>query len=157
LLFRLRGFEISVPPLRHRLEDLPLLVEHFRRQLGGDGRTPAFGEDALRALAAYPWPGNVRELENTVTRLVLTRAQSIRAEDAALVLGTGESGGVFAAAVLSGKSLSQLQEELEREYVRRTIVEHGGDLPGAAQALGITLRALYARLHRLGLRPKELR
>ncbi|MBI4606285.1 MAG: sigma 54-interacting transcriptional regulator [Planctomycetes bacterium] len=157
LFFRLKAFEIRVPALRERIEDLPLLTEHFRSRARDDEEAPAFAEDALRVLAAYPWPGNVRELENAVTHLVLTCAGEIRADDASRLLGRTPEAGLFSPALLRSRRLPALQHALEREYLLELAARHGGDLKATARALGITLRALYARLRRLGIRPREVR
>jgi DNA-binding NtrC family response regulator len=95
LYYRLRGVVLTVPALRHRIEDLPLLVEHVRRQantrhgLAIDGVTDA----TVRRLAAYPWPGNVRELEAVVTEAMLLRGHGwLRAEHLALPSPEGDAG-----------------------------------------------------------------
>jgi two-component system NtrC family response regulator len=156
LFFRLGAFEIAVPPLRERVEDLPLLVEHFRREAIGDGSSVFFDEDALRTLAAYPWPGNVRELRNAVFRLALTRTGRITADDVKLCLEKGRPSGLFSPEVLRSRPIEELLGHLEKEHLIQLHVDHGGDLKEMARVLGITLRALYGRFKRLGLRPGEL-
>src|ERR687883_2064606 len=76
LFYRLNVIPFEVPPLRDRIEDVPLLVEHFNRRfsLAYKKRPKAFGPDALEVLQGYPWPGNVRELRNTVERVVIMHA-----------------------------------------------------------------------------------
>jgi len=83
LFFRLNVFPIQVPPLRQRIEDLPLLLQHFRRKHEATGRPVAeFSQGALQALMQYNWPGNIRELENLVERLGITHGgELVRAED----------------------------------------------------------------------------
>jgi DNA-binding NtrC family response regulator len=94
LYYRLRESVLRVPPLRERLEDLPLLVEHCRRRFNAryglaiDGVTPT----AARALAAYPWPGNVRELEAVLREAMVLQGRGwLRAEDLALPAPEGEA------------------------------------------------------------------
>jgi DNA-binding NtrC family response regulator len=156
LFYRLKAFEVRVPPLRERIDDLPLLVEHFRGLARDGGSAPVFAEDAMRALASYPWPGNVRELENIVTHLALTRSGEVRAEDVAPLLGKAPAGRVFSAAVLRSRPLPELSAQLEREYLLQLAADRGGDVKVMSAALGITLRALYVRLRRLGIRPRDL-
>src|SRR5262249_47325078 len=95
LLFRMGGFEVRVPPLRERVEDIPVLADQFRVEALGDGGSVLFDEGAIQTLAAYPWPGNIRELRNVVFRLVLTRGGRITAEDVKLHLGKPKGTGLF--------------------------------------------------------------
>jgi DNA-binding NtrC family response regulator/Tfp pilus assembly protein PilF len=155
LFYRLKAFDVRVPALRERIDDLPLLVEHFRGLARDGGDAPLFSESAMRALASYPWPGNVRELENVVTHLVLTRSGEVKAEHVAPLLGKSPAGRVFSAAILRSRSLPELADQLEREYLLQLAADRGGDMKAMASALGITLRALYVRLRRLGIRPRE--
>jgi DNA-binding NtrC family response regulator len=162
LFYRLRGLEIPLPPLRERLQDLPELVEHFSNLL--EGTSPAeragpeaviFGEDALRALASYPWPGNVRELGNAVSRLALTSRGRIGQEEVRQFLGEAKPGGIFPPALLRSRPVEQLLSLLEREHLLQLLADREGSLEDAAKALGIKLRALYDRMRRLGVRPRE--
>jgi DNA-binding NtrC family response regulator/Tfp pilus assembly protein PilF len=156
LYFRARGFEVRVPSLRERIEDLPLLAAHFSTQAAGSGEAPVFDAGAMRALAAHPWPGNVRELRNVVYRLALTTGGAISENDVRQVLGEPAADGIFTAAQLRGRPLDQLLAQLEREHLLQLHADSGGDLAAMAKRLGITLRALYARFKRLAIRPKGL-
>ena len=87
LYYRLRRVVLTVPPLRARLDDLPMLIEHMRRQINARHgvRIDGVTDGALRCLAAYPWPGNVRELEAVLEEAMLLRGRGwLRAEDLAL-------------------------------------------------------------------------
>jgi two-component system response regulator HupR/HoxA len=119
LYYRLRRVVLSVPPLRARLEDLPLLVEHIRRQvttrhgLRIDGVT----EGALDRLAAYPWPGNVRELEAVLEEAMVLRGRgALRAEDLALPepasLGEGRPVGSLERDVRSAETRRRLAVQM---------------------------------------------
>ena len=70
LFYRLNVMHLVVPPLRHRLTDIPLLVEHFLCRLNGHGKPKTVAKDAMGALVRYQWPGNIRELENVVERIM---------------------------------------------------------------------------------------
>jgi DNA-binding NtrC family response regulator len=143
LLFRLNTIEIAVPPLRQRLEDVPLLAAHFLEQHARRYRKTmqGFDEGAIRALQAHSWPGNVRELDHAVQRAVLMGdGPRIRAADLAL------RGAADGAPRLEEMSL----EEVETHLIRRTLERHGGNVSQAAKALGLSRSALYRRLQRLG-------
>ena len=144
LLFRLNTIEIHVPPLRDRREDIPPLARLFleaharryRKHIAG------FEEAALKALLDHPWPGNVRELDHAVERAVLM-SDGDRVRSADLGLRAAADGPVR----LEDMSL----EEVEAHLIRRTLQRHGGNVTGAAKALGLSRSALYRRLQRLGL------
>jgi len=156
LLYRVRGLEIALPPLRERLEDLPALVDHFRKLSGADG-TLALDEGAMRALASYSWPGNVRELENFVLRLVVTRQGRLTAGDVEALLSREALRRPFSAALLRSAPLKDLEALLEREYLLQLQADHGGNLDAMARVLGIKVRALYDRLRQAGIKAREPR
>jgi DNA-binding NtrC family response regulator/tetratricopeptide (TPR) repeat protein len=160
LFFRASAIEVAVPPLRERPEDIPALLELFAEREGDEepGREPLLFDDGAReALAAHPWPGNVRELENLVRRLALTRGGTITAADLAPLIGSPRPRSLFPPSLLRGRSLDELLVELEREYLIGLGAERGGDVRAVAEALGITERALFKRLRKLGLRLRDLR
>ena len=96
LFYRINVINISVPPLRERREDIPLLVDHFFENMGhGNGSRPAVSPEAYLALAEYPWPGNVRELANVIERILVSDCGSlIRAEDVPIEIRTPRSIGL---------------------------------------------------------------
>jgi DNA-binding NtrC family response regulator len=142
LYYRLRVLEIAVPPLRDRLNDLPLLAQHFLRCLQQDERPPQLlSPEALQVLARHSWPGNVRELENTLTRAAaLATGDVIRAEHIELgpVPGNGRS------------SLLTL-ELLERGHIERVLCATGGQKVSAARILGVSRPRLDRLLRKHGL------
>ena len=157
LLFRVGAFEVPVLPLRERVEDIPLLAERFRREALGDPGAPGgFDADAARALGSHPWPGNVRELRNLVHRLALTRPGTISGEDVRAALGKESPRGLFPPEVLRSRPLPDLLLQLEREHLAQLHADQDGDMKAMARVLGITVRALYRRFERLGMRPGEL-
>jgi DNA-binding NtrC family response regulator/tetratricopeptide (TPR) repeat protein len=155
LYYRLRGFEIQVPPLRERLEDLPLLMDHFLSAARAEGTVPDFDASALRALASHPWPGNVRELQNVLTNLVYTCAGKVTEQDVRRFLREAPANCIFSNAVLRSRPLPDLQRQLEAEYLLQLRRDKGGDLKAMAAAMGISLRALYGRFKLLGIPPRE--
>ncbi len=149
LYYRLHVIPITIPPLRERKEDIAVLVEHFiqkHAQRAGK-RVDGVEVAALGALQGYDWPGNVRELENTIERaVVLSRAPVI---DRSALLMPGAAGAPPAG--LPSLDLHQNLEWTERETIRRALEASGGVKKDAAEAMGISQRALsyYLAKHRI--------
>ncbi len=131
LYFRLRVVEISVPPLRERRADIPLLVRHILGRLRAEfGREIAITDEGVAALLAYDWPGNVRELENALTRAAVhARGSVITVEHISL----GREG-LAVAPTYDADSLDAVQ----RAHVQRILARLGGNKSRAAEALGIS-------------------
>jgi DNA-binding NtrC family response regulator len=147
LFYRLNVFTIDLPPLRERPEDIPDLVQHFIREFSeaDAGSAKEVDNEALDLLRSFRWPGNVRQLRNVIQRAVIVSNRPlITAADLPPEIHrlTGNSPGGFELAL--GSSL----EELEREFIRRTLEFTGGNKPRAAEMLGISLKTLYNRLER---------
>lgn len=144
LYYRLNVINIKVPPLRHRLEDVPLLGEHFlriyREKNGRDIR--GFSGEALDVLSAYGWPGNVRELENVIERaVVLDKDDLIGVDDLPehVVARPAETRHIT---IPLGTSL----EEIERRVLHETLKMTQGDKRLAAKLLGIATRTIYRKI-----------
>jgi two-component system, NtrC family, response regulator AtoC len=145
LLYRLNVFPIHLPPLRERIEDIPLIAQHFLAQIGErEGAAKRFGGDVLERFATYRWPGNVRELRNVVYRAyVMTPGATIH-EDC---LPTGAGGAVAGGAaptltIRVGATLA----EVERQLTLATLEHLGRHKEKTAATLGISLKTLYNRL-----------
>jgi len=161
LFYRLVVFPITLPPLRDRREDIPMLVEHFLDKYARDAgkRLTRVDPRAMSALMEHGWPGNVRELENVVHRTMLVSAGlELSLEDLppAIAAGDGAAGRrpaapVGPAAAPSGRSL----EELEREAIVRAMEANHGNLSDVARQLGIGRSTLYRKLEQYGLREKK--
>jgi two-component system, NtrC family, response regulator AtoC len=135
LYFRLRVVEISIPPLRERAGDIPLLVDHFLGKLSRQLQKPRphITREAMRVLEAYEWPGNVRELENALTRvIVLAQSSSIRPEDLSF-LGLDAGMGPPKLSLDRGSL-----EEAEWRHVERVLASCGHNKSQAARSLGIS-------------------
>ena len=151
LYFRLAVFPIEVPPLRERLEDIPLLVRHFvTKKQARLGRTiQEIPATTLQRLMAYPWPGNIRELENVVERsLILSPGSTLTVES---LLGTTDLPPLPPA-----KSGSMA--DFERRYLLTVLEECQWQVKGpgmAAERLGLNPSTLYSRLKKLGIRRPE--
>jgi DNA-binding NtrC family response regulator len=148
LYYRFNVIPIVIPPLRERKEDIPALVEHLvQKHAQRAGKSiQGLEADAVAALQAYDWPGNVRELENTLERaVVLSRAPVI---DRGMLLMPGAT---VPPAGLPSLNLHQNLEWTERETIRRALDAAGGVKKDAAEAMGISQRALsyYLAKHRI--------
>jgi two-component system response regulator AtoC len=141
LYYRLSVIPVDLPPLRARREDIPALVEHFVRKHAQRTGHPIDRVEpaALERLQAYAWPGNVRELENTIERAVVLATGPV-IDTAALLLI--ERPVAPAADGLPSARLHENVEWVERESVRRALKQSGGVKKDAAEALGISQRAL---------------
>jgi DNA-binding NtrC family response regulator len=146
LYYRLNVIELKLPPLRERLEDIPLLVEAFLRKCAAarGKQVKGVSEAALAMLMDYGWPGNVRELENIIERAVtLSRGEKIVPED----LPTAIQGSRGDRRVLDEAAERTLPlEAVEREYILKILEKMGGNKYQAAHALGIDRKTLYRKL-----------
>jgi DNA-binding NtrC family response regulator len=149
LYYRLNVIPLSMPPLRERRDDIPPLVEHFiaRHSTRAAKRIAGISPEAMAQLTNAPWPGNVRELENTVERAVVLSAQPIIQASDIMLVGAP----VVSTTTLPSSNLKQNLEWTERETVRRTLEAAHGVKKDAAEAMGISQRALsyYLAKHRL--------
>jgi DNA-binding NtrC family response regulator len=142
LYYRLNVLSIAAPPLRERIEDLPLLVEHFLARLC-PGCAPAVDPEAMALLRSYPWPGNVRELSNVIERaVILAEGGIIRPEN----LPSSLAGQRPPWEVGSSHSPPSLQE-MEQRYLATLLDRYNGHRGQVAAALGISERTLYRKLH----------
>ncbi|MDJ0786869.1 MAG: sigma 54-interacting transcriptional regulator [Myxococcota bacterium] len=153
LFYRLSVFPIAVPPLRERLEDVPLLAQHFLEEHGRreSKRGCQLSQEALRLLLSHRWPGNVRELENEIQRaLALSRAGELLppdrfSPDIEYVVEPTH------AVVRDGEPLRDSMARIESWLLRQALERHGGRRAETARALGITREGLYKKLKRLGI------
>jgi two-component system, NtrC family, nitrogen regulation response regulator NtrX len=155
LFYRLNVIPFTVPPLRERSEDIPLLANHFLREFAtAYGRKPKeLADDALEALMAHPWPGNVRELRNLMERIVILHPQH-RIDARHLPLGNSKRSQPARAWDGFG-SLHEVKEAAEREYILRKLEETAGNVTRAAELLGLERSHLYRKMRSLGIAPKE--
>lgn len=157
LFYRLKVFQIELPPLAERGDDILLLADEFVRQFARSFRKPVEGLDASarRALRGYAFPGNIRELKNIIEQaVILTNDRLVPRE----LLSIPERAATGAAAeVAGGKALTldalgeKPLEAAERELIRQAIERSGGNKSEAAQALGISRFALQRKLEKLAL------
>jgi len=144
LFFRLNVVRISVPPLRDRPGDVPLLVDVFLAELSAEHgvERPEVDPALLRRLAELPWPGNIRELKNTIETMLLTGGGRLTIDDL-----PADTPAVSPRTPLSMRPIA----DVERELILNTLKDLEGNRARAAEALGISARTLYRRIKELGL------
>jgi two-component system, NtrC family, response regulator len=141
LFYRLNVVALTLPPLRERPGDIPLLAAHFLSRCAADNGSPVrgFAPDALACLSAHAWPGNVRELHHAVERaVVFARGELLEARDFEL-----QGPGPAPRATLN-------LADLEKQAILEALQAHGGNRMRAARALGISVRTLRNKLHLYG-------
>jgi two-component system response regulator AtoC len=154
LFYRLNVFSINVPPLRDRIEDVPLLAEHFLRKhgerLGKEG--VGISTDLMKVLMKYQWPGNVRELENCIERgLILCDSEEINEDCMPESMHDQLSSESIAGILSDCLSIKKADAILERELIRKALERTGGNRTHAAKLLEISHRALLYKLKEYGL------
>jgi two-component system response regulator PilR (NtrC family) len=152
LYYRLNVIELMIPPLRERVEDIPLLAEALCRKLSDNMgmKPPRLTPDAAEVLQRYAFAGNVRELENTLERaLTLCNGTEITAQDLQLQVAPDES---EVETVMGGKeSLDDYLERIERATIEKALTQTQQNKTAAAKLLGISFRALRYKLEKLGI------
>ncbi|WP_347156920.1 sigma-54-dependent transcriptional regulator [Pontibacter chitinilyticus] len=148
LLYRINTVELNLPPLRNRLDDIPLFAEHFLATFAQKYKQPVkrLGTSGLKRLRRYNWPGNVRELQHVLERAcIMSDNRELEADDF-FFLGDEE---IAATTSLEVQSLDL--DGLERETVQRALQKHEGNISKAAKELGLSRGALYRRLEKYAL------
>jgi two-component system response regulator HydG len=144
LFYRLNVIVVNMPPLRQRLEDVPLLTDHFLslHAARNNKPIPSLSKEALELLSSYYWPGNVRELENVIERAVVLCKDSVIGPDdlpSSIVQGERFEGQVTF-------SIGTSLEEIELRMIKETLRHTKGDKKLAARLLGIAPRTIYRKL-----------
>src|SRR5258706_115164 len=170
LYYRLAVARVHVPPLRDRLDDLPLLIEHILATTPG-GETAQIAQETVDLMTKHDWPGNVRELRNVIERAVLlsetpdsedalrraplpaprsepsitvTPSQTATSSDASMTVPVD-------VAIPFKHAKQDVISEFERRYISRLLAQHDGNISAAARAAGIDRMSIHKMLHRLGL------
>ncbi|HKX00451.1 MAG TPA: sigma-54 dependent transcriptional regulator [Bryobacteraceae bacterium] len=152
LYHRIYVFPISLPPLRERRDDIPVLVEHFARQIAEQNgwKPQKFTPESLDALARYSWPGNVRELRNIVERLLLLSGGEVDAPTVEATLPHQAAAAVATGTTASG-TLAERVDAFEREVLLAELKRHGHRMTETAKALGLERSHLYKKCQALGI------
>jgi len=146
LYFRLNVIEISVPPLRERREDVPLLAHHFLERFRQETNKPVtrIREDALVLLQTYDWPGNVRELQNAMERaVVLAKDEVIKQEDFGFLCR------------LSGQEIPMSLEEMEKQHIEQILRFCQWNISKASKILVVNRTTLHNKIRKYGLRKSD--
>jgi DNA-binding NtrC family response regulator len=153
LYYRLSVVEISLPPLRDRADDVPLLVDHFLGQIAARFEAPkkTVSGEGMRVLMSYPWPGNVRQLEHALMNAwVMCDGETIGADDLTLE-PVGTLARAEAAPVAALPSTSQDRQRMEKQRILEALEKTGWNKSKAAQLLDMPRRTLYRRLKAYGI------
>lgn len=163
LYFRLNVIPIVVPPLKERIEDIPLLAEEFLSEFASGfakGTKKTLSESALNALKNYDWPGNVRELRNLIERLIiLSKGSVIELTDLPPSIKDNNNSSVLKESLESGPSFSFMEcmdfkrarSLFEKEYLETHIKRNNGNLKKTAEEIGIERRHIYRKIKSLGI------
>jgi formate hydrogenlyase transcriptional activator len=146
LYYRLKVFPITIPPLRDRPEDIPILARYFAQKYGKEmnKQIETIPSETIRALVSWSWPGNVRELENFMERaVILSRGPKLRAP----------LGEIRADAAEAPNSVTL--EQVEREHIIRILRQNGGVVSTTATRLGLPRTTLNAMMRKLGISRKD--
>lgn len=154
LFFRLNVFCLQLPPLRERVEDIPLLADHFLRRYEGDGNSQSLyiEPDAMRSLMSHRWPGNVRELENAIERASIV-CEGGRITSACLPQSIRhlEDSNSSDSVTDENLSIKKAEENIERELIRKALAKTSGNRTQAAKILEISHRSLLYKLKEYGI------
>ncbi len=156
LFYRLNVIPFSVPPLRERQEDVPLLARHFLKELSATyGRRPReITDDAIETLMRYSWPGNVRELRNVIERIVIMNPTTTRFDRKhlpPLVHRDGSRRSIGS----EFSTLHQARAAYERDYILKKLDDNHGNISRTAEVLGLERSHLYRKMKTLGIAVKE--
>jgi two-component system response regulator HydG len=148
LFYRINTISLSVPPLRRRKDDIPSLINHFLTQGGYQNmnRANSMDAEAMKLMMAYEWPGNIRELQNVCERLqILSEGHTIMMGDVPEHIRYPEQRDQ------TGEYDPQMTlAELEKRFILKALNYFDGNKTQAANALGITIKTLYNKLHEYG-------
>jgi two-component system response regulator HydG len=147
LLYRINTVEIFLPPLRERLDDIPVLADHFLKSYANKYRKhfKGFKSNALQLLQHYSWPGNIRELQHAIERaIIMSEGDELDSRDF-----------FFLSAKPSPEKITTSNtynlDEVEKNMIQKAIDKNGGNISKAAKDLGLTRASLYRRLEKYGL------
>jgi two-component system response regulator PilR (NtrC family) len=150
LFYRLNVIPVTIPPLRERKDDIPLLVNHFLEKLTAGEKKVS--DEAMEVLLSYDWPGNVRELENIIERaIILSDGPAITAEGLNVSIFPERMKKAPRAAARGVGASGLTLDEVERRYLLQTLEETGWKKKAAAEILGINPSTLYRKLQRYGM------
>jgi DNA-binding NtrC family response regulator len=152
LYYRINVIRIKLPPLRERMEDVPLLARHFVKKYA-PARDIIISDDTMKRFMSYSWPGNVRELENVVhSGLALSRGNVLHIENVPIEAPGAIAGIRYREELQKGRTLKEILSGLEDRIIRETLAEQGGNRSRAAKLLGVHRRYLYSKMREYNIR-----
>ncbi len=157
LYYRLNVIPITLPPLRDRREDIPLIARHFVAKSCKSNNLPlkTLTQEAVRALMAYTWPGNIRQLENAIEHAVAMSGPARDIAASTLPADISESFGSLLMPTVAipdeGLNFQSVVSQLERELITRCLEKTGGNKRQAARLLQLSRTTLIDKLHRLNI------
>ena len=142
LLYRINTVEIQMPPLRERLEDIPLLADHFLKQYGKKYRKEIkFHRDTIEYLSSYHWPGNIRELQHAIERaVIMADTTELTPSDFLLNLSSGDR-----------PNNSYKLDEIEKSTIEQALTKFQGNVSKAAKELGLGRTTMYRKMEKYGI------
>ena len=163
LFYRLNVVNLRMPPLRERMEDLPLLTDHFLSEYcrAYDRPRKQIGPELMQRFLTHPWEGNVRELENVIKRaVVMAPGDTVQAEDigwAPSAAPPPQTAGPDAEVQPYQEAKRQVLTAFNRDYVARALTASGGNVTQAAQMAGLERQSLQQIMKRCGMRSEDFR
>lgn len=161
LYYRINVVPMTVPPLRERREDIPLLLDHFIKKYNEEGnkRVKGVSREALEMMINYEWPGNVRELENLIERAIaLTSNEYIQPEELPIPLTNSSKINGLRDSILSGKvSFLKAEEEFEKRIILDALKKTNYVQSHAAEMLGVSRRILKYKMDKLGIAQNDMK
>lgn len=166
LFFRLNTFEIPLPPLRDRKDDIPALAAHMLKRYARRGHAePTLTPEAIGALASHDWPGNIRELANAIERATIMAGdgpilpehlptqipirRALGASGPSAISSPSPSASSFGGPHFAIPDGSPTLRDIEMKYIQMVLEKHNGNKPAAAKELGIALKTLYNKINQL--------
>lgn len=157
LFYRLNTITIELPPLKHRREDIPILIEHFlsRQKIKYDNNNLTISDEALKALTEYDWPGNVRQLSHEIERAILICEDNNTIELSDLSPAIIESKSDDSSDFSSKGKLKEMVEQVEKETIYRTLVENKWNILKTSRELGLTRKGLKDKINRYKIKTDD--
>jgi len=153
LFHRIYVFPITLPPLRERRDDIPVLIEHFQKQIARQNNWKAteFTADAIAELQKYSWPGNVRELRNMIERLLLLATNNV-VDQSIVRVALPSNSSMPAASIPDGQgTLAQRMDQVERKIILAELDRQQHHITNTSKALGVERSHLYKKCQQLGI------
>ncbi|MCX8105680.1 MAG: sigma-54 dependent transcriptional regulator [Ignavibacterium album] len=156
LYHRLNVIPINVPPLRERVEDIPILVEHFCKEITTKHKKPSvrFTDDAIKILQVQPWTGNVRELRNIVERIIIiVDKREITAKDIDFLFAGSQAS--LDNLIETSNSFQEFKEKAEKAFILKQLKANDWNISKTAEILDIQRSHLYTKMRKYGIEKEE--